>query len=142
MAYENEPISKTTLVDGAVRLESGAKQYDLKPGEQAVMRYAAPGSGGSNVGGQIEVSTVDANAAVSWRKGFVDFKNDDLQTVMRALKRYYNVDIQYAQGLPETHTTSGGIILKDGLTQNLKNLEAMFKGFHFNTDGKIVTVTH
>jgi len=38
MAYENEPISKTTLVDGAVQLESGAKQFKLNPGEQAVVR--------------------------------------------------------------------------------------------------------
>jgi len=138
MAYENEPVSKTTLVDGAVRLESGTKQLDLKPGEQAVMHYPAAGSGET----QIEIKQVDASAVLSWRKGYIDLTDADLQTVMRALKRYYNVDIQYAQGVQETQRITGGIILQDGLPHNLKILEGLFQGLHFNTNGKIVTVTH
>lgn len=138
MAYENEPISKTTLIDGAVRFESGAKQIELNPGEQAVVRY--PASNSDEV--QVEVRRVDADAALSWRKGYVDLVDADLQTAMRALKRYYNVEIQYAQGVPKTPAITAGIILQDGLKHNLKLLEAQFPGFHFNYDGKIVTVTH
>ena len=140
MAYENEPISKTTLIDGAVRVESGAKRFELKPGEQALMHYPAAGS--SNAGVQIEVKTVDAGAVLSWRRGYIELTDADLQTVMRALKRYYNVDIQYAQGVPETPRITGGITLQDGLQHNLKILEGEFQGLHFKTDGKIVTVTH
>lgn len=137
MAYENEPVSKTTLIDGAVRVESDAKQLALKPGEQAIVHYPAAGSGEP----QIEVKQVDANAALSWRKGYIDLNDADLQTAMRALKRYYNVDIQYAQGVPETHRITGGLILQDGLQHNLEILEGFFEGFHFKSNGKIVTVT-
>ncbi|HEV2479241.1 MAG TPA: FecR domain-containing protein [Puia sp.] len=138
MAYENEPISKTTLIDGVVRLESDAKQFDLKPGDQAVVHYSAAGSGEP----QIEVKQVQADAALSWRKGYIDLTDADLQTAMRALKRYYNVDIQYSQGVPETHPITVGLILQDGLQHNLEILEGFFQGLHFKSNGKIVTVTH
>jgi ferric-dicitrate binding protein FerR (iron transport regulator) len=136
MAYDNEPVSKTTLIDGAVRVESGGKQKELKPGDQALLRYAAAGSGEP----EIEVTQVDVNASLAWRKGNIDFRNADVHTVMRALKRYYNVDIQYAQSVPDTKLFTGGLLLQDGLQHHLKLLEG-FYGLHFNNDGKIVTVT-
>src|SRR6185437_1451442 len=137
MAYENEPVSKTTLIDGAVQVESDAKQLALKPGEQAIVHFPAVGSGEP----QIEVKQVDADATLSWRKGYIDLNDGDLQTAMRALKRYYNVDIQYAQGVPETHRITVGLTLQDGLQHNLEILEGFFEGFHFKSNGKIVTVT-
>jgi ferric-dicitrate binding protein FerR (iron transport regulator) len=136
MAYENEPISKTTLIDGAVRLASGNNMVELKPGQQALMRYPASGSGE----GKIEVSKVNANAALNWRKGDINLTDADLQTAMRVLKRYYNVEIQYPQGVPVTKSITGGLILQDGLQHNLGILEGYF-GLQFKTDGKIVTVT-
>ena len=136
MAYENEPISKTTLIDGAVRLVSGADRVELKPGQQALMRYPAQGSGV----GKIELSEVDANAALNWRKGDINLTDADVQTAMRALKRYYNVEIQYPQGVPVTKSTTAGLILQDGLQHNLRILEGVF-GLQFKNDGNIVTVT-
>jgi ferric-dicitrate binding protein FerR (iron transport regulator) len=136
MAYDNEPVSKTTLIDGAVRVESGTKQMELKPGDQALVHYAAAGSGEA----EIEVVKVDADAALGWRKGNIDLKNADVHTVMRALKRYYNIDIQYAQTVPDTKLFTGGLILQDGLQHNLGIVGGFFE-LHFKTDGKLVTVT-
>ena len=59
---------------------------------------------------------------------------------MRALKRYYNVDIQYAEDFPGTKTITGSFLFEDGLERNLKLLGGFFN-LHFKTDGKIVTVT-
>lgn len=137
MAYENEPISKTTLIDGAVRLVSGSKPYELKPGDQALVRYGSAGAGGATV----KVTKVDAENALDWRNGYIDFTNADLQTVMRALTRYYNVEIQYPEAISSSNTVTVGLTVKDGLTHNLKIVEGYF-GLHFKTDGKIVTVTH
>jgi len=59
MAYENDKVSRTTLIDGAVRLigtaggSTGSEQKELQPGQQAVMTYPAPG----NAGGGIEIVT-------------------------------------------------------------------------------------
>ena len=136
MAYDNEPVSKTTLIDGAVQVESGGKQKELKPGDQALLRYAAVASGEP----EIEVTQVNVDAVLAWRKGNIDLANADVHTVMRALKRYYNIDIQYAQTVPDTKLFTGGLLLQDGLQHNLKLLEGFFE-LHFKTDGKLVTVT-
>ena len=136
MAYENEPISKTTLIDGAVRLESGENRVELKPGQQALMRYPAQGSGEAKV----ELSEVNADAALNWRKGDINLTDADVQTAMRALKRYYNVEIQYPQGVPVTKSITAGLILQDGLQHNLSILEGYYS-LHFKNDGNIVTVT-
>jgi ferric-dicitrate binding protein FerR (iron transport regulator) len=136
MAYDNEPISKTTLIDGAVRLVSGEKRVELKPGEQAVMQFPASGSGGV----KFDVRKADLNKVLDWRNGGINLTDADLQTAMRVLKRYYNVDIQYTQGVPVTKSFTGGFLLQDGLPHNLKILGGIYD-LHFKTDGKIVTVT-
>ena len=136
MAYDNEPVSKTTLIDGAVRIECQGKQKELTPGDQALLRYAATGSGEP----EIEVTKVDADASLAWRKGNIDFRNADVHTVMRALKRYYNVDIQYAQAVPDTKLFTAGLLLQDGLQHNLGIVGGFFD-LHFKIDGKVVTVT-
>ena len=136
MAYDNEPVSKTTLIDGAVRIECQGKQKELTPGDQALLRYAATGSGEP----EIEVTRVDADASLAWRKGNIDFRNADVHTVMRALKRYYNVDIQYAQAVPDTKLFTAGLLLQDGLQHNLGIVGGFFD-LHFKIDGKVVTVT-
>jgi len=144
MAYENEPISKTTLIDGAVRLVSGSKPYELKPGEQALVRYGSGGTNGGAAGGSgqttVKVSKVDAENALDWRNGYIDFTNADLQTVMRALTRYYNVEIQYPEITSSFEPFTGGLIVKEGLSHNLKIVLGYF-GLHSKTNGKIVTVT-
>ena len=137
MAYEDEPMSKTTLIDGAVRMESGDEKIDLKPGQRVELTY--PG-----VGGQAAIkviSGVDVGSAVAWRKGTLDLTDADLHTVMRALKRFYNVDIQYAQDVPDTKRITGSCRFQDGLQHNLKLVLEGFFGLHFKTDGNIVTVT-
>lgn len=136
MAYDDEPTSKTTLIDGAVRMESSGEKIDLKPGQQVQLTYSsANGPAAMKI-----VTGVDADAVIAWRKGNIDFTDADLHTVMRALKRYYNVDIQYAEDFPGTKTITGSFLFEDGLERNLKLLGGFFN-LHFKTDGKIVTVT-
>jgi ferric-dicitrate binding protein FerR (iron transport regulator) len=137
MAYEDEPVIRTTLLDGAVRMESGVQKVDLKPGQQVELKYPSAGEEAT----MKLVNGIDAESAVAWRNGNIDLTDADLHTVMRALKRYYNIEIQYAQDVPETKPITAGLILQDGLQHNLKLLEG-FYGLHFKTDGKIVTVTH
>lgn len=137
MAYDDEPLSKTTLIDGAVRLASGDQKIDLRPGQQVELTYPKAG-----VEATMKVrSGVDADAAVAWRRGYIDLTDADVHTAMRALRRYYDIDIQYAQDVPDTKKITGSFLCQDGLQHNLKLLGSYF-GLQFKTDGKIVTVTH
>src|SRR5258708_2727437 len=137
MAYEDESISRTTLIDGSVRMESGAQTVVLKPGEQAEIPCPLPGV----VPAIKVVSGVNADAVLAWKNGFFQFENDDLNTVMRTIARAYNVEVQFDPNLPEKRIT-GVFSRQESLATTLKLLEHLKLGIHFkNDDGKIVKVT-
>jgi ferric-dicitrate binding protein FerR (iron transport regulator) len=135
MAYEDEPFSRTTLLDGAVKIVNGSQNAMLKPGEQAEVPYAAPG-----VSAPIRVAGgVNAGAVLAWKSGFLQFRNEDLRTVMREVGRCYNVEIQYESNIPEKKI-SGSFSRKAGLPKILEQLSNL--DIHFSNDGKTVTVIH
>ncbi len=137
MAYEDESISRTTLIDGAVRMESGNQFVVLKPGEQAEIPYPSPG-----VVPRIKVVPVGSlDAVLAWKNGFFQFNNDDVHTVMRAISRAYNVDVQFDPNVPESHIT-GVFPRQQSLATTLNFLEHLKLGIHFKyDDGKSVRVT-
>jgi ferric-dicitrate binding protein FerR (iron transport regulator) len=135
MAYEDEPFSRTTLLEGAVKIASGSQNATLKPGEQAEVPYSAPG-----VSVPIRVTGgVNADAVLAWKDGFIQFRNEDLSTVMRELGRCYNVGIQYESNIPEKRI-SGSFSRKEGLSKILEQLSNL--NIHFTNDGKTVKVLH
>jgi ferric-dicitrate binding protein FerR (iron transport regulator) len=134
-AYEDEPISKTTLIKGAVRMQSGSHAVDLKPGQQAEMPYPAPG-----VEAQINiVPDADANSALSWKDGEFNFENIGVREAMRTLSRSYNYDIIVDPNVPET-PFGGTFHRRDGFDHNLSTILNSLK-LHFKSNGKIVTVS-
>ena len=85
-AYNDEDIIKTTLLEGSVRFVHGVSTNMLKPGQQSQLA--------SN--GMIKVlSNVDLEEVVAWKNGMFDFKNAGIETVMRQLSRWYDVEIEY-----------------------------------------------
>lgn len=136
MAYNDEPESQTTLVDGSVRIESGSQRVTLHPGEQGEIPYPSPGARGP-----IRVIPgIDPTAIGAWRDGTLKFDNADLHSVMRTLGRCYNVDIQFGQNIPYTRITAN-YSRSIGLDAILKNLEYLYLHLHFINNGRTVTVT-
>jgi ferric-dicitrate binding protein FerR (iron transport regulator) len=138
MAYEDERVSRTTLIDGSVRVESGSERVVLKPGEQAEMPYPSPG-----VASSIKVVSVgSADAALAWKNGYFQFQDEDLRSVMRAISRAYNVDVKVDADVPEDKRITGIFSREESLDANLKLLERIKSlGIHFHNDGKLVRVT-
>lgn len=102
MAYVDEPVSKTTLVNGAVKIMRGAESVILQPGQQA--EIVNPASGGMDI--PIKVNRdIDPDAAISWKRGLIIFHQDDVHTIARVLSRLYDVDIQYDGGVPDKKTS-------------------------------------
>jgi ferric-dicitrate binding protein FerR (iron transport regulator) len=137
MAYDDEPVSRTTLVEGAVKVESGSEEAILHPGQQAEIPSSVQGAAAPIK----VVSGIDPRKVLAWKSGLFKFDNDELHTVMRVLSRCYNVDVQYD---PKAPAASGDVKItgifdrKDGLDKILAQLES--QGIHFTTDGKTVTV--
>jgi transmembrane sensor len=86
MAYDEEGIVNTTLLEGSVKFVSGDKISFLKPGQQSQL----------SKDGQLKlVNDVDVDQVVAWKNGLFVFDNSDLGAVMRQLSRWYDIDVIY-----------------------------------------------
>jgi len=128
MGYGNESAVKATLLEGSVKVTSNNDVRTLVPGEQAIIS----GTKKINV-----INDVDPGGVVAWKNNEFQFDNDDLQSVMRQLERWYEVDVDY-QRIPKTHF-SGEISRNVNLSAVLNMLELTGK-IKFEIDGKTLRV--
>ena len=88
-AYADESTTKTSLLDGHVKVGTGNKMVMLTPGQQAEM----------GAGDDIQVAQMsNPAAAIAWKNGYFAFEKTDMKTVMRQLSRWYNIEVSYEGG--------------------------------------------
>lgn len=90
MAYADERVSKTTLVEGSVSIRNKLGHAMLRPGQQAALLP----------GGRIETAFKPVDEAVAWKDGMFYFKNAGVKDVMRQLSRWYDVEVSYRGEVP------------------------------------------
>ena len=129
-AYDDEPQITATLVSGSVKVKSGNKNEIIKPGEQAQIN--------ANREAKISVHEVNAENVVAWKDDRFVFENEDIQTAMRRIARWYNIDISYPQGIPEK--TIGGNISRFKDVAELLKLIELTGGVKFKIEGRRVLV--
>jgi ferric-dicitrate binding protein FerR (iron transport regulator) len=128
-AYDDEAFVKTTLLEGSVRLEKSATIVTLKPGQQAQLENS----------GKIKViDDVDVDQVIAWKNGYFSFNRADLQTVMRQIARWYDVDISYEGKIPDRQFV-GKIGRNSNASEVLKILQET--KVHFRLEGKKIIVT-
>lgn len=89
-AYNDDPSIRTTLVEGSVKVKTSSKDILLRPNQQALLE-------GSN----LEVSDVNAKRATAWKNNNFVFANEKIETVMKLLERWYNVEVEYRGAMPQ-----------------------------------------
>lgn len=143
MAYDDEAVINTTLVQGTVRVsvagavpgESGPFKL-LTPGQQAQIPKLAATAAGSEA---IKVVAMeDVEDVMGWKDGYVRLKNADLKYIMRMISRWYNVEIDY-QGTSPTYTYTGTLPFKENLSAVIKVLE-YGGGVHFKQEQNKIIV--
>lgn len=127
-AYDDEASVNTTLLEGSVLLTEKGKKVLLKPGQQAQKQK----SGAINVNDNVNLDEV-----MGWKNGVFYFENASLQTILRQVSRWYDVDVVFEKGVP-SRTFEGEIQRNLQLSQVLKILEK--NKVHFKIDGKILRV--
>ncbi len=132
-AYSDDPDIRTTLLSGSVKVTnttSGSASV-LKPGQEASMSYT---------GGQLNISSVNAEEAVLWKNGYFLFDNQDIKSIMRIISRWYDVDIEYKGNLGDERF--GGTFSRTSyMPEILGNLERIGH-VHFQlSPGKVVVST-
>ena len=127
-AYAEEPVIRTTLVQGAVSVAAGHATAVLKPGQQAQMR---------NNESLTIVNNIDTEEIIAWKNGFFQFTDADMPTVMRQIEKWYDVKVTYEGAIPK-RSFGGGIQRSLPLSQVLGILEA--NDVKFKIEGKNITV--
>lgn len=114
-SYNDEPGVRTTLLEGKVKVTSSVANQSkiLNPGEQAVLTNDS----------KLKIhDNVDLDEVMAWKNGRFEFNGNTIQSVMRQLSRWYDVDIVYEGDLPEANFV-GAIARQENLSKVLKMLE-------------------
>jgi hypothetical protein len=140
--YSDESIIKVTLLEGSVKVRVGnsvpAKAgaignnaVILKPGEQASLSQL------SQTSQSIPVQTVDLDQVMAWKNNTFYFDGESLQSIMKQLARYYDVEVEYEGNVPDKKF--GGMINRNkNLNEVLNVLE--LSEIHFRVEGNKITV--
>jgi ferric-dicitrate binding protein FerR (iron transport regulator) len=129
MAYSDEPAERTTLIDGSVRVRDGGQSVLLKPAEQSAL----------DATGKLHVTPdVNVEEVIAWKNGYFHFDHASIQTTMRQIARWYDIEVVYEGQLP-SHEFMGKIQRNLLLSDVLKGLEN--DDVHFRLDGRKLMVT-
>ena len=85
-AYDDDPISTTTLMEGKVELSDGKQNLSLAPGDAVQLDKAT---------GQLQRHATDGFAD-GWRSGRLMYPDITLEQFVRVLSRQYNVNVHLA----------------------------------------------
>lgn len=128
-AYQDEQMVRATLIEGKIGLSIKGMNRNLVAGQQArVMK------------GQSAITVVDGvemDEVVGWKNDLFVFKSLDIQSIMRQISRWYDVEVVYAGELSK-ETFSGVVSAKSNLSQVLKILEE--GGVAFKIEGRKIIV--
>lgn len=128
-AYDDEPVIKTTLIDGSVKISNNTGSAILKPGQQAIVQPDNQ---------NIKVKDADVEEAVAWKSDYFIFNHEKIQSIMRKISRWYDVDVVYDDGI-STDWVGGSESRSKNVSEVLRKLELTGQ-FHFQIDGKKIIV--
>lgn len=125
---DDNNATKTTLLEGSVKV-TGAKGFKLiKPGQQTVLR-----------GNNLAVAAADMEEVVAWKNGYFKF-NGNLEGIMSKVARWYDVSIVYQSKPDPGYTFEGEISRARPLGEILKIMEYTGK-VHFTIEGRRIIVS-
>ena len=130
MAYSDEKILKTTLLEGSVKVSRAGKSAMLSPGQQARIK---------TISNNLSVlDNIDMEKEMAWKNGYFQFQDDNLENIMRQISRWYDVNVTY-EGNPGKETFTGRLPRNGNVSKVFKILS--LSGVKFRIEGKSIIVT-
>lgn len=126
MCYSDESSIKTTLIEGSVKLSKGNFSELLYPGKIASFQHQS-----------FTVADADIEQELAWKNGYFIFNKSDIETIMRQLARWYDVNVNY-EGAKPKNLFVGQIKKEASLAESLKIIE--LSGIHFKIEGRNLIV--
>lgn len=110
-AYDDEQNIKVTLLEGSVKVSKGSINDILKPGQQAQINNDVK-----------VVDDVDLEQVMAWKNGRFIFNGSDIESVMRQVARWYDMEVEYKGDLTKEEFV--GVISQNvNISQILEMLE-------------------
>lgn len=135
-AYGDEPVIKTTLLEGSVKVSN---QY---PQSRVAMQSATltPGQQAKISGdGQMEVEAyTDIQDVIAWHKDLFIFNDLDIKLLMQQLARQYDYEVVFKEPVSGHYTLS--VMRQMSINQILEALE-FAGGVHFKLEGRTIVVS-
>lgn len=121
--------TRTTLLEGSIKISVGNESKQIIPGEQAVAGFNKKG---------IEIKkNVDLDDVMAWRNGEMVLTSGSVQEIMNEISRWYDMDIVYTGAIPDKQFY--GSVQRDvPLSTVLHALEAY--GVQTRVEGKKIIV--
>lgn len=128
--YEEEDAARTTLIDGRVRLTNDRQiSRILSPGEQCTVLPS----------GKMNIRSADLEEVMAWKEGYFIWNKEPLESIMRKLARWYNIEPVYEKPLPAT-VLSGIVSRSKNLSEVLEVME-MTGTVHFRIEDRKVVIS-
>lgn len=128
-AYKEDDGVVTTLLDGEVYVYKNENELKLMPGEQSISSKNKPFS----------KRKADVEAVVGWKNGYFIFDDQDIETVLKNIARWYNVEIYIQRNMASGKKIGGAFSKKRGLVELLQYLEKLHV-LTFKKEGRRVNV--
>ena len=129
MAYPDEEAITTTLENGAVQLVNGNIKSILKPGFAGNLTKGSP---------DFQIEKADLEQTLAWKDGKFRFRNTSIQTIMRQIARWYNIEVTYEGDLSDIRLT--GIISRRENASSLFRILSTTKRVHFDINDNRILV--
>ena len=104
------------------------KAVTLKPNQQAEFSK-----------GSLKVQPVDVEEVIAWKNGRFKFSNENIESLMRKIARWYDVDIEY-KGKISKEGFGGQVSRSRNISEILEVLQ-LTRLVHFEIEGRRIIVS-
>jgi len=111
-SYADQQETKTTLLEGSVKVTGKGGVKIIKPGQQAILSQNS-----------IKIADVEAEDAIAWKNGYFMFDIETLESVMQKISRWYDVKVVYEDPALKSKTFLGTISRFENVSKVLNMLE-------------------
>ena len=127
-AYNDEGSTKTTLLEGLVRITAGDKTTLLNPGQEASLAKG------------IEVTEVNTEEVIAWKMGYFNFDDEKLGNIMKNVSRWYDVDVDFQdEGIK--NETFGAVTTRFANISTLLRMMEQTGDVKFNINGNTIKIS-
>ena len=136
-SYTDEEVIKTTLLEGSIKV---TPTNNLSPKEVAGVMLKPGQQSQITVGGikNIKVINVDTDEAVAWKNGYFTFASENIESIMRKVSRWYDVEIHYEGNITREEFV-GSVSKYEKVSEILTTLE-LTGLVNFKIEGRRITV--